>query len=268
MDRFKNKVAVITGGAGDIGSATARRLAGEGAQVVVADINKEGAESVAAELSGDGYPVVAVTVDVEEEAQIVAMIETAIREFGGLDVLHNNAALQVPEVMSRDGAITDIDADIWDRVMRVNLRGYALGAKHAIPRMLERGGGVIINTASGTGLQSELVRPAYGTSKAAIIGFTRNVATQYGKQGIRCVAIALGLVATSALKANMPLELLERFTRHFLTPYIAEPEDIANAVTFLASPDARFITGITLPIDGGFSVHTPSYVDEMALMQG
>ncbi len=208
------------------------------------------------------------TVDVEQEDQIVTMIETAVKEFGGLDILHNNAALQTPEVMSRDGAITDIDAGIWDRVMRVNLRGYALGTKHAIPHMLKRGGGVIINTASGTGLQSEFARPAYGTSKAAIIGFTRNVATQYGKQGIRCVAIALGLVATSALKANMPPQLLELFKRHFLTPYIAEPEDIAGAVAFLALSDARFITGITLPIDGGFSVHTPSYADEMALYQG
>jgi NAD(P)-dependent dehydrogenase (short-subunit alcohol dehydrogenase family) len=268
MNRFDGKVAVITGGAGGIGSATARVMAREGAKVVVADINGQAAETVAADLRADGASAVPATVDVEHEDQIVAMLEIARREFGGVDVLHNNAALQTPEAIGGDLLVQDIDADRWDQAFRVNLRGYMLGAKHAIPSMLERGGGVIINTASGTGLQAELARPTYGTSKAAIIGFTRNVATQYGKQGIRCCAVAPGLVATPALRANMPPEVLERFLRHFLTPYIAEPEDIANAVAFLASDDARFITGITLPVDGGFSVHTPSYADEMEMMGG
>jgi len=268
MSRFEGKVAVITGGAGGIGSATARLMASEGAKVVVADLNGEGAEKVAAELTTDGYSAVPATVDVEREEQIEAMVDTARREFGGVDVLHNNAALQTPEVIGNDLLVQDIDADLWDRAFRVNLRGYVLGAKHAIPSMLERGGGAIVNTASGTGLQAELARPTYGTSKAAIIGFTRNVATQYGKQRIRCCAVAPGLVATPSLRANMPPEVLERFLRHFLTPYIAEPEDIANAVAFLASDDARFITGITLPVDGGFSVHTPSYADEMEMMGG
>jgi NAD(P)-dependent dehydrogenase (short-subunit alcohol dehydrogenase family) len=268
MARFEGKVAVITGAAGNIGSATALRLADEGASVVVADINADGVATVAAKLTASGYAAVPITVDVEHEEQIASMIETAIREFGGLDILHNNAALQAPDVIANDLLVADINVEAWDRTMRVNLRGYMLGAKHAIPRMLERGGGVIVNTASGTGLQAELARPTYGTSKAAIIGLTRNIATQYGKQGIRCVAIAPGLVATGALRANMPPEVLERFLRHFLTPYIAESEDIANAVAFLASHEARFITGITLPVDGGFSIHTPSYADEMELMGG
>lgn len=268
MSRFDGKVAVITGGAGGIGSATARVLAGGGAKVVVADVMGDAAEQVAAGLRSDGHDAVSVTVDVAHEDQIVAMIETAEREFGGVDILHNNAALQTPEAIGNDLLVQNIDAEMWERTLRINLLGYVLGAKHAIPNMLERGGGVIINTASGTGLQAELARPTYGTSKAAIIGFTRNVATQYGKQKIRCCAVAPGLVATPALRANMPPEILEKFLRHFLTPYIAEAEDIANAVAFLASDDARFITGITLPVDGGFSVHTPSYADEMEMMGG
>jgi NAD(P)-dependent dehydrogenase (short-subunit alcohol dehydrogenase family) len=268
MGRFEDKVAIITGGAGGIGSATARLLATEGAKVVVADLDGDRAATLAADLCADGHTAVPVTVDVGHEDQIVAMVETAREEFGGVDVLHNNAALQTPDAIGNDLLVQDIDADRWDASMRINLRGYMLAAKHAIPSMLERGGGAIVNTASGTGLQAELARPTYGTSKAAIIGLTRNIATQYGKQRIRCCAVAPGLVATASLRANMPPEVLRKFERHFLTPYIAEPEDIAHAVAFLASDEARFITGITLPVDGGFSVHTPSYADELELMSG
>ncbi len=262
MSELANKVAIVTGGASGIGAATAHVLAREGAAVVVADINGPGAEVVAKEISAAGGRAVAAVVDVAEEDQIAAMVATAVREFGGLDVLHNNAALQTPEVMSRDTTIVDIDADVWDQVLRVNLRGYALSAKHAIPAMLARGGGVIINTTSGTGLQAELLRPAYGTSKAAIIGFTRNVAAQYGKQGVRCIALALGLVATPSLKANMPLPAQEMMLTHHLTPQLGDPQDIAEVVSFLASDRAAFITGCTIPVDGGFSAHTASYADE------
>ena len=138
-------------------------------------------------------------------------------------------------------------------------------AKHVIPVMLEGGGGVIVNTASGAGMQAEVVRAAYGTSKAAVIGFTRNVATQYGKLGIRCVAVVPGLTMTKTVAANMPPPMIEMMRRHHLTPEIATPEDIANAIVFLASDRAAFITGSVIPVDGGFSVHSPSYADEMAM---
>jgi NAD(P)-dependent dehydrogenase (short-subunit alcohol dehydrogenase family) len=267
VSELQNKVAIVTGAASGIGAATARILAREGAAVVVADLNGPGAEATTKQIEATGGRAVAVAVDVAEEEQVAAMVATAVREFGGLDILHSNAALQSPEVMARDLAITDIDADLWDRVMRVNLRGYVLGAKHAIPTMLARGGGVIVHTASGTGLQGELARPAYGTSKAAVIGFTRNVATQYGKQGIRCVALALGLVATEGLKANLPRPAQEMMLGHHLTPRLGEPEDIGEVVSFLASDRAAYITGCTIPVDGGFSAHTASYADERRFMQ-
>jgi NAD(P)-dependent dehydrogenase (short-subunit alcohol dehydrogenase family) len=259
---LQDKVAIVTGAASGIGAATARILAREGAAVVVADINGPGAEAVAKQIGADGGRAVAAEVDVSHEDQVAAMVAAAVRDFGGLDILHSNAALQTPEVMARDNAVTGIDTDLWDQVMRVNLRGYVLGAKHAIPAMLARGGGVIIHTTSGTGLQGELARPAYGTSKAAIIGFTRNVAAQYGKQGIRCVAVALGLVATEGLRANMPPPAQQMMLEHHLTPRLANPEDIGEVVSFLASDRAAFITGCTIPVDGGFSAHTASYADE------
>ena len=123
---------------------------------------------------------------------------------------------------------------------------------------------MVVNTASGAGLQAEIVRSAYGTSKAAVIGFTRNVATQYGKQGIRCVAVVPGLVMTPTVAANMPPPMIAMMQRHHLTPEIPVPEDIANAVVFLASDRAAFITGIAVPVDGGFAIHSPSYADELA----
>ncbi|WP_435216559.1 SDR family NAD(P)-dependent oxidoreductase [Streptomyces sp. bgisy034] len=267
MAELEDKVAIVTGGASGVGAATAHVLAREGAAVVVADINAGGAEAVAKRIEAAGGRAVAADVDVSEDDQVAAMVATAVREFGRLDVLHNNAFLGSPEVMAKDAAIADIDPDLWDRVMRVNLRGYALGAKHAIPAMLAGGGGVIVNTTSATGLVAELSRPAYGASKAAIVGLTRNIATQYGKQGIRSVALALCLVNTEALKANMPAPVQEMMVGHHLTTRLAEPEDVAEVVSFVASDRAAFITGCTIPVDGGVTSHTPSYADERRFME-
>jgi NAD(P)-dependent dehydrogenase (short-subunit alcohol dehydrogenase family) len=264
---LEGKVAIVTGAAGGIGAASARALAVAGASVVVADLNFDGAQSVAEALEADGWRATAVAVDTASEEQIAAMVDAAAETFGGLDILHNNAAATAPDHLMRDGAIHELDAELWDKTMAVNLRGYMLGVKLSVPRMLERGGGVIVNTASGAGLVAELMRPAYGTSKAAVVGFTRNVATQYGKQGIRCVAIAPGLILTPALEANMPPPALEAMQRHFLTPRLGLPEDVANAVVFLASDRAGFITGVTVAVDGGFSVHTASYADELAMVE-
>ncbi|WP_405539515.1 glucose 1-dehydrogenase [Streptomyces sp. NBC_00075] len=268
MAELDGKVAIVTGAASGVGAATARVLAREGAAVVVADINAGGAEAVAKRIRAAGGRAVPAVTDVAEEAQVAAMVDVAVREFGRLDLLHNNAALAGPEVMTRDTLITEIDPELWDRVMRVNLRGYALGAKHAIPAMLESGGsGVIVNTSSGTGLLGEPSRSAYGTSKAAIFGLTRSIATQYGKQGIRCVALALGLIATEALKANFAQPVQDMMTSHHLTPRLGEPEDVAEVVSFLASDRAAFITGCAIPVDGGFTAHTASYADELRLLE-
>lgn len=261
------KVAVVTGAASGIGAATARLLAARGAAVVVADLNAAGAADVAAAITKQGGRGVAVEVDVRDEQQVAEMVRTATREFGGLHLLHNNAALQTPDVMGRDGAITDADPQLWAEVLRVNLIGYLLAAKHAVPAMITSGGGVVVNAASGTGVLAELSRPAYGTSKAAIIAFTRNLATQYGGQGIRAVAVVLGLVATEGLKANLPPEAQAGLLRHQLIPRLTEPQDVAEVVAFLASDAARAITGTSITVDGGFLAHTPTYADEMAMIR-
>src|SRR5437879_9385438 len=195
MKRLEGKIALITGGAGGIGAATGRRLTQEGATVVLADIDFDRALAVAAEIGGEAS---AVRYDAEDVETIRAMVATTVERHGRLDILHNNAAITASAIQRQDTTAADIPLEIWDRVMAVNLRGYLAASKHAIPEMLANGGGAIINTASGSALAGDLVRIAYGTSKAGILAMTRYIATQHGRQGIRCNAVAPGLILTEA----------------------------------------------------------------------
>ncbi|MDH4423808.1 SDR family NAD(P)-dependent oxidoreductase [Bacillus thuringiensis] len=243
------KVAIVTGAASGIGKATAKRLAKEGAAVVVADYNAEAGEKVAEEIRAEGGKAVAQKVDVSNEVEIKAMVERAINEFGKLNILHNNAAATGNNDI--DGDVVHVKTKNWDYIMAVNLRGVMLGCKYAIPEMIKAGDGSIINTSSGSALSGEYGRTAYAASKAGILALTRSVATQYGKQGIRCNAILPGLVLTPASKGAFTPEMLGLLEEGHLTPFVGEPDDIANMVTFLASDRARFITGQQIPVDGG-----------------
>lgn len=261
MSSLEGKVALVTGAASGIGAATARRFAAAGANVAVADINEAGAAEIARAIGDAAIPVV---FDAGDPATIEAAVATTVEAFGGLDILHNNAALTTPEVMGGDTNAVDIDLDLWDRVMAVNLRGYLAGCKYAIPAMTERGGGSIICTSSGAGQAGDVVRIAYGCSKGAILTMVKYVATQHAHQGIRCNAIAPGLVLTPALMALAP-ELIDLLRRHLLTDHV-EADDIAEMALYLASDDSAKITGQTFNVDGGFYSHQPSYADFAAMM--
>jgi NAD(P)-dependent dehydrogenase (short-subunit alcohol dehydrogenase family) len=253
MRRLEGKIAIITGGAGGIGSATARRFTDEGAKVMVADINGAAADKVAKEIGGETS---ATAFDAADAASIEAMVALAVSRYGRLDILHNNAALTAPEIGRQDTTAPDIPLEIWDAIIQVNLRGYLVGCKFAIPAMLKNGGGAIINTASGSGMAGDLSRIAYGTTKAGAIAITRYVATQHGRQGIRCNAIAPGLILTEASKAGVP-ELIDIISNHVLTPRLGRPEDVAAVAAFLASEDAGFINGETITCNGGSLRHQP-----------
>ncbi len=257
--KLEGKTAIVTGAASGIGRATALAMVSEGAAVVVADLDGVAAERVVAEIADLGGRGLAKETDVSDEASVVAMVEAAVKGFGGLDLLHNNAADSSPEMQSADGEVTGLDVVVWDRALAVNLRGPMLGCKHAIPHMLERGGGVIVNTSSGAGLTGDVVRTAYGVSKAGLDSLTRYVATQYGKRGIRCNSIAPGAISTPSLEANVPPEQIAIYERNHLTPRLGRPEDIAATVVFLCSEDADFITGQVVCVDGGMLAHHPTY---------
>jgi NAD(P)-dependent dehydrogenase (short-subunit alcohol dehydrogenase family) len=264
MRRLEDKVAIVTGGAGGIGSATARRLASEGARVVVADIDLPQASEVA---KGIGAQALALAYDAADVASIKELVEATVRHFGQLDILHNNAAITSPQVQAQDTTVVDIPFEIWDRTLQVNLKSYMAGCKYALPHMLARGGGAIINTASGSGSHGDLARVAYGTSKAAIINLTRYVATQHGRDGIRCNAISPGLILTAASEKAVP-ELLRMISEHVSTPRLGRPEDVAALVAFLASEDAGYINGENITCDGGMCAHQPHVADLRKYMKG
>jgi NAD(P)-dependent dehydrogenase (short-subunit alcohol dehydrogenase family) len=257
MGTVEGKVGIVTGAGSGIGRATARRMAAEGAAVVVADINVESAKETVALVEADGGRAIAQWADVSEEDAIAAMVQAAVDTFGGLHMLHNNAADVV--IIQRDRGVADMEVEVWDRTMAVNLRGAMLGCKHAIPAMLASGGGAIVNTSSTAGQFGDLERVAYGVSKAGIDSLTRYVATIYGKQGIRCNAIAPGPIFTPSLEANIPAEQLDVFVGNLVTPYAGRPIDIANMVVYLCSEQARYVTGQVYNVDGGMVMHTPTF---------
>lgn len=257
MGRVDGKIALITGAGniGGIGATTAELLAREGAVVAVADLNGAGAREVAERIVAVGGEAIALEVDLADPEAVERMVSEAAAELGGLDVLHNNAVATA--LRDRDGVIGELDLDVLQLAFKVNVQATALATKHAIPHLLARGGGSIINTSSAVAKLPEATRTVYAATKAAIESLTRSTAIQYGKAGIRANAIAPGLTISSAASAQMRTERIRAFEPHHLTPRLGRPEDIAAAVLYLASDEAAFVTGHVLAVDGGLNAHHP-----------
>jgi NAD(P)-dependent dehydrogenase (short-subunit alcohol dehydrogenase family) len=246
---LEGKVAIVTGGAAGIGAATVETLARLGAAVVIADIDLAGATALAEAVEGDGGRATAVQTDVSVAEQSKAMVDVAVETYGRLDVLHNNAA--AINLARRDLGVMEIDEELWEGTMRVNGLGVLLGCQHAIPAMIASGGGSIINTSSVSGLAGASTVSAYAASKAAVIQLTKDVAAQFGKQGIRCNSVAPGLTLSEDTRRATPADIVAIWERQCSTPYVGEPQDIANVVAFLASDASRYVTGVVIPADGG-----------------
>lgn len=258
VGRMEGKTAIVTGGGGGIGGATARALAREGASVAVVDIDGDRAAKVVVSIVEAGGTAISLQADLSEEAEVVTTVEATVAQLGRLDVLHNNAALTDSEFLSRDTKVTDLALDVWERTMAVNLRSQMLTCKHAIPEMVRNGGGSIINMSSGASLKGDRTRTAYGVSKAGVNTLTMYVAAGHGKQGVRVNTIVPGLIITDAVRAHLSERMLAGLGRATLTPYVGEPDDVANLVVFLASDESRYITGQMIAIDGGMSAHVGS----------
>jgi NAD(P)-dependent dehydrogenase (short-subunit alcohol dehydrogenase family) len=263
MRRLEGKVAIVTGGGGGIGSVTAKRLVEEGAKVVCADISLESAQRAASLLNDNGL---AIEFDASDPDSVKAMVDKTVAHFGRLDILHNNTAVTDPAIQQYDKTAVDIPLDVWQKTLDVNLTGYLLTTRFAVPYMIESGGGSIINTASGSGLKGDLSRIAYGSTKGAVITMSKYVATQHGRQGIRCNAIAPGVIVTPALEATAP-EIKEVIGKYTLTPRLGTPEDIAALVAFLGSDESGYITGTCIEINGGTSSCQPHFAEFYQQMQ-
>jgi len=253
MQSFSGKVAIVTGASGGIGLATATVLAERGATVVLTATRAENVRPVCGALVARGLTAEPMALDLAEESSIAALMTAVIARHGRIDVLHNNAADL--SVTKQDQNVETMSLGVWDRIFRVNARGTMLCCHHALPHMVKNGGGSIINTASALGLLGADVQAAYAASKAAVMQLTRSIAVSHGKRGIRCNAVVPGLIATKAARDNLPPMLWQVQESENLTPYVGAPEDIAYTVAFLASDEARYITGQCIVVDGGASAH-------------
>lgn len=264
--QLNGRVAIVSGSGANIGAACARALAAEGASVILADINMDGAKQVAAEIEAAGGIAVAHRLDLADESSIVALIAFAIERFGKIDILHNNAADTSLAQMGADQSLVDLDPAIWDRAFHINARGTMLMIKHAAPHMIAAGQGSIINTSTGVASVGDLFNPSYSASKAAVNALTRNAAVQFGRHNIRVNGVAPGLVLTPLARDMMGAAQIDMIQRHVLLPRPSTPEDIAGMVVFLGSDASSFITAQVISVDGGIVHHTPYVADAMAMM--
>jgi NAD(P)-dependent dehydrogenase (short-subunit alcohol dehydrogenase family) len=247
---LEGRIAIVAGGATGIGAATAKRLATEGCSVAIGDINFEGASTTAGDITAVGGVAAPVWFDLAEPGSVAGLVETAVTEFGGVDLLFNVGSDM--SLLPGDTDVLDIDLAVWERTMTVTLRGYLLTMKHTIPHLLARGGGAIVNMASAAAFQGEPTRPAYATAKAGICALTRHVASRWGRDGIRSNAIAPGLTATTAIRsAPQWPQLQEAALKRMRSTRVGEVDDIAAMVAFLMSDEGSWLNGQVINIDGG-----------------
>lgn len=244
------KVAIVAGGATGLGAATAARLGEEGCRVVVGDVAVDAARQTAERIAAIGGTATPVAFDLSDPASVAGLIDSAATTYGGVDLLFNVGADM--STIRDDTDVVDIDFDVWDRVMTVNLRGYVAAMKYAIPQMLNRGGGAIVNMSSAAAFQGEPARPAYATAKAGIGALTRHVASRWGKENIRCNAVAPGFTATETIRSvpQWP-DLQAAALKRIRGPRVGDPGDVAALVAFLLSAEGEWINGQVVNVDGG-----------------
>lgn len=252
--RFEDRVAIITGAAHGIGLAYAKRLAAEGAKVVIADLDKAGADAVVSGLVAGGSEALAVQCDVADEDSLIEMTRLTVESFGKVDILINNASMFSVVPMSRVG-FEDISREEWTKMMDVNVAGTWLACKAVVPEMRKNGYGKIVNISSGVVFKGVPMRVHYVASKSAIIGFTRTLAREVGGDNITVNCIAPGGTLSEEDPSAETLEARAKKTGDRAIKRVQLPEDIVGAMAFFASGDSDFVTGQTLVVDGGSAMN-------------
>lgn len=249
-NRLQGKSAIVTGAASGIGRATAELFAREGARLVINDVNEARLNEIAKSIAAAGGEAVAVAGDVSSEADVKALVAKAVEAYGRLDIAVANAGI-IPL-----GDVFEIDVDAWDKVMAIDGRGMFLTCKYAIEAMLKTGGGSIVCTSSISGEAGQKRQAAYGPAKFIASGLTKHLAIEWADRGIRVNAVAPGTINTERVQQLVDEpggpEYLEDIKRQHPIGRIGEPVEVARAILFLASDDASFITGVVLPVDGGY----------------
>ena len=247
---LEGKIIIVSGASSGIGAATAKELASSGAQVVVADIDEKGAADTAQAIRDAGGSAISTAVDVRDDASVRKMIDVTIEHFGRIDGLHNNVA-DIALVV-KDTTILDMETWVWERTLQTNLTGIFHIMRHALPHMLKVGGGAIVNTSSASAFSAKPVNPGYASSKAALNALTRHVASAYGRQGIRCNAIAPGFIITD-MTAKLPEEVRADWVRSIPLRRGGTPEDVANVCVFLASDLSAYVSGQVINVCGAMN---------------
>jgi 2-hydroxycyclohexanecarboxyl-CoA dehydrogenase len=249
MTRFAERVAIVTGAASGIGRATALDLAREGATVVVADIDISGAEKVAAEIRKSGHAI-AQQVDVTDAAQARSMAAETLKAFGRIDILVSNAG------WDRAGPFMETDEEFWDKVIAINYRGHLATTHAVLPSMIERGWGRIVTVASDAGRVGSTGEVVYSGAKGAVIAFTKGLAREVARHGVNVNCVAPGLTDTPLLAgiSEGAERLMAAIVRSIPLGRVGRPEEVARAIVFFASPDADYITGQTLSVNGGLNM--------------
>ncbi len=255
--KLNDKVVVITGGAGGIGSAASKIFAENGAKVVIADLDEKNGKALEAEINADGGTGKFIRCDVSNSQSVRDVLSFCKSDFGGLDVIYNNAGVYLA---NRDNRITDIEEDIWEKVMAVNLRSVFLFCKYGIPMLIERGGGSIINTASSAGMIGIPNCDAYTATKGAIVQLTKSLAAEYGRYNVRTNCISPAAIMTPMVRISNPPDCDAFDENAFLnlrTPLrrYGTPEEIAKIAVFLAGDDATYLNGAVIAADGGITVN-------------
>lgn len=258
MSDLSGKSIVVTGAGGNLGGSIAALLASRGAQVTVSDIDEAAVTARCDALTDAGWAAMAHVADVTQETDLRALMDAAAGAFGGIDVLVNNAGLLGQE--SQVGLL-ELDTALWDRTFDINLKSVFLATRCALPHLIERGGGAIINISSDASLSGNLSVSAYAASKGGMNTLTQYIATQHGKDNIRCNAVLPGIHLSPEAITRTPATSLQQLTEHCMLPRLGVPDDVAKLVAFLASDDAFYITAQLIQVDGGLLDHAPQYAE-------